>query len=202
MTWSLVWVVAAGMTALAMQAVPGPALTGAPLVASLRSGGLVLVMRHASAPREAPSPKAAHADNPTRERQLDIDGERGATALGEAVRALRIPIAAVRSSPTYRARQTVQFARLAPMTVVEALGDGGQSMAGVTQAQAEWLRDEAAMTPPAGNVLLVTHAPNLTRAFPEWGATVADGEIVVLRQGVVVGRIPIAQWPALQRAAP
>ena len=100
------------------------------LVKALQSGGYVLVMRHASSPREAPSKEVANADNTKLERQLDEAGRRGATTMGEAIRALRIPIGMVLSSPTYRAMETVRLARLASPTTVTELGDGGQSMQG------------------------------------------------------------------------
>jgi hypothetical protein len=46
-------------------------------------------------------------------------------------------------------------------------------MRGVTDAQATWLR-ERVMQPPAGtNTIIVTHMPNISRAFPAWG-TVED----------------------------
>ena len=48
------------------------------LIASLRQGGYVLVMRHASSPREAPDRRTAHADNTNLERQLDAAGRAGA----------------------------------------------------------------------------------------------------------------------------
>jgi hypothetical protein len=70
------------------------------LIGRLRQGGYVLVMRHASSPREAPSKEVANADNTKLERQLDEAGRRNATAMGEAIRALRIPIGIVLTSPT------------------------------------------------------------------------------------------------------
>jgi broad specificity phosphatase PhoE len=80
-------------------------------------GGYVLVMRHASSPREAPSKDIANADNTKLERQLDDSGRKGATLMGEAIRALRIPIGIVLTSPTYRAMETVRLARLDSPTV-------------------------------------------------------------------------------------
>ncbi len=56
-------------------------------------------------------------------RQLDEAGRRGAAAMGEAIRALRIPIGAVLTSPTYRALETVKHAGVGAPTVVEELGD-------------------------------------------------------------------------------
>jgi phosphohistidine phosphatase SixA len=59
-------------------------------VKPLQGGRYVLVMRHASSSRQAPSKEVANADNTKLERQLDEAGRRGATAMGEAIRALRI----------------------------------------------------------------------------------------------------------------
>jgi phosphohistidine phosphatase SixA len=177
--------------------------TPSALVPLLRLGGYVLLMRHASSPRELPDERSANIDNVTFERQLDEAGRAAAATFGKALRELKIPIAAVLTSPTYRARETVVHAGLANLAVADQLGDNGQSMGGVTSKQAEWLRRKAAEEPRGGNVLLVTHTPNLERAFPEWGASVAEGEIVVMdpdgRGGsAVVGRIKIQDWPALR----
>jgi len=135
------------------------------LMSRLRQGGYVLVMRHASSPREAPSKDVANADNTTLERQLDEAGRRGATTMGEAIRALRIPIGIVLTSPTYRAMETVKLARFNSSTTVNELGDGGQSMQGITEEQATWLRTRVTETPRSGNTILVTHQPNLSRAL-------------------------------------
>jgi phosphohistidine phosphatase SixA len=173
------------------------------LVTALRTGGYVLVMRHASSPPGPPSKEVANADNAKLERQLDETGRKDATAMGEAIRALRIPIGTVLTSPTYRARETVRLARLDSPTTVNELGDGGQSMQGITDAQAGWLRTRVTEVPRSGNTVLVTHQPNLSRAFPGWGSTVADGETVVIRPDAkggfsVVGRIKIDEWAKMR----
>ena len=71
------------------------------IVKTLRQGGHVLVMRHASSPRETPSDGIASPDNPKLERQLDEMGRRGATEMGEAITRL-LPRGADRAS---RSRQ-------------------------------------------------------------------------------------------------
>jgi phosphohistidine phosphatase SixA len=172
------------------------------LVKSLRQGGYVLVMRHASSPRQVPDKATANADNLKLERQLDDAGRAGATALGKALRQLKIPIGTVLSSPTYRALETVRLAQLVnPQSAVE-LGDGGQSMQGVTNEQGAWLREQVTHFPSGTNTILVTHMPNISRAFPDWGA-VADGEVVVVgpdsKGGIrPVGRLKIEEWPSLR----
>jgi len=181
------------------------ALSGPELAAALQRGGYVLVMRHASSPREVPTQQTANPDNTKLERQLDEAGRAGATAMGDAMRTLKIPLGEVLTSPTYRALETVRFARLPQATPVTELGDGGQSMQAVAEAQAAWLRARVAQPPRSGNTILVTHSPNLARAFPDWGTGVADGETVVLRPDgkggtTVVGRIKIDDWPRLSVA--
>lgn len=183
------------------------ASAGSALTATLVEGGFVIVMRHASSPRTPPTADTAKPENTALERQLDAAGEAGSTAMGDALRALKIPIGEVLSSPTFRARETVRAARLPNVDVIDALGDNGQSMQGVTEAQAAWLRARVAQTPRSGNTLIVTHQPNLARAFPAWGGTVADGECVVLkpdgRNGVeLMGRIGIEDWPRTKAPAP
>ena len=174
----------------------------ADLIGALRQGGYVLVMRHASSPREVPTAETANSDNAKRERQLDEAGRTGATAMGQALRALKIPVGEVFTSPTYRARETVAYAQLANQTAVAELGDGGQSMQGVAEVDAAWLRAKAAQASVRGNTLLVTHMPNLSRAFPAWGA-VADGETVVVRPDgkggtTLIGRVKIEEWSQLR----
>lgn len=187
-----------GLTATAGQT-PSPD----ELLHLLRQGGYVLVMRHASSPREAPTKEQANPDNPNLERQLDDAGRRGASEMGEALRRLQIPIGDVLTSPTYRAMETVRYARFDRPTPVSELGDGGQSMQGVSEAQALWLRRRASEPPRSGNTIIVTHQPNLSRAFPDWGGSLADGETAVLRSdgrgGVaVIGRMLIGEWPRLR----
>ena len=196
-----VWVcVSVFMSTVAMA---GQTPSAEELIGRLREGGYVLVMRHASSPREVPSKEVANADNTKLERQLDEAGRRGATMMGEAIRALRIPIGVVLTSPTYRAMETVRLARFDSSTTVNELGDGGQSMQGITEAQAAWLRTRVTETPRVGNTILVTHQPNLSRAFPDWGASVADGGTVILRPDgkggiALIGRIPIEAWSRLR----
>lgn len=118
----------------------GQALSGEALIRALQHGGYVIVMRHASSPREAPSQQNTDPNNVNGERQLDQAGCAGAIAMGKALRKLKIPIGEVCTSPTYRARETAQLAQLSnPRTIIE-LGDGGRSMQSITENQASLWR--------------------------------------------------------------
>src|SRR5262245_39583647 len=110
------------------------------LAAALVKGGHVLVMRHASSPREAPDKSIANTDNVTLERQLDATGRATAAAMGKALRDLTIPIGQVLSSPTYRALETARLMQLPKPESITELGDGGQSMQAANNPQTAWLK--------------------------------------------------------------
>jgi hypothetical protein len=99
--------------------------------------------------------------------------------------------------------ETVRLARLANPRVQAELGDGGQSMSGVTEAASAWLRKQALELPGRTNTLLVTHLPNMAAAFPRETSDLADGETLVFGPdgkggSTLVARIKIEHWPTMQ----
>jgi phosphohistidine phosphatase SixA len=178
-------------------------LSGEALVKALRQGGYVIVMRHASSPREVPDKQTANPDNTKRERQLDEVGRTTSAAMGKALRDLKIPIGEVFTSPTYRALETLRLAQVSNSKPTPELGDNGQSMAGGTEAQAAWLQKIVTQFPSGTNTLVVTHFPNMTRAFPQQAAGVEDGEALIFgpdgKGGAkVVARVKIEDWPKMK----
>jgi len=187
-----------GGTALAQD------LHGEALVKALQKGGYILVMRHASSPREAPDKRTANPDNSKPERQLDEGGRNTAIAMGKALHDLRIPIGSVLSSPTYRALETVRLAQFGAPQIFAELGDNGQSMQGGTAAQGAWLQKQVAQFPTGSNTIVVTHLPNITSAFPQLASGLEDGEALVFGpdgkgQAILVTRVKIEEWPAMRR---
>jgi phosphohistidine phosphatase SixA len=178
-------------------------LQGDALVKALRQGGYVIVMRHASSPREIPDKQTANPDNTKPERQLDAEGRATAAAMGKALRDLKIPIGEVLSSPTYRALETVKYAQLGSARTYAELGDNGQSMQGGTEAQAVWLRQKVKQFPKGTNTIIVSHAPNLTGAFPEAARGVEDGEALIFGPdgkggATLVARVKIGEWAKMK----
>jgi len=177
-------------------------LSGEALVKALRKGGYVIVMRHTSSPRDVPTKQVANADNVKPERQLDEEGRSTATAMGKALRELKIPIGEVLSSPTYRALETVKYAQFGSPKTYAELGDNGQSMQGGTAAQAAWLQKRVTQFATGTNTLLVTHFPNLNGAFPQFASGVADGESLIFGPdgkggATLVARVKIEEWSAM-----
>ena len=188
----------------AMPAFSDP-LSAQNLLAALRAGGNVILMRHASSPRQPPDSTIAEPDNPQLERQLDESGRVSAQDLGNALRHLRIPVGQVFSSPTYRALETIKLAHMgAPITFPE-LGDSGRSMtADDTGTRGAWLRAKAAAAPTRGtNTVIVTHYPNIVEAYPQDATGLADGEALILRPdqrggAQLIARLKIGEWSSLE----
>ena len=184
-------------------AVAGQTLSGGALLAALRQGGFVIVMRHASSPQQPPDREHASPTNVNAERQLDEVGRATATSMGRAFMDLRIPVGVVFSSPTYRARETARLAQWSNVVPSPELGDNGQGMARVVpEDQTAWLRRRVTQRPTGTNTILITHLPNISRAFPESSAGLADGEALIFSPdgkggATVVARIKIEEWPKL-----
>jgi phosphohistidine phosphatase SixA len=189
------------LLALAMPASADAGLSGAPLLKALRHGGLVIVMRHTSSPREVPDREHADPENITPERQLDATGRETATAMGKALRDLKIPVTQVFVSPAYRAQQTVRLAQLTATTRSE-LAQPGSGMQAADDTQTRWLQQQAKLLPKTGNTLLVTHFPNISAAFPAESTDLADGEALVFGSdgkggSTLLARIKIEDWSKL-----
>ena len=173
------------------------------LLQALRQGGYVIVMRHASSPREAPSKQIADPDNIHLERQLDEIGRKTSTRMGQGLRDLKIPVGQVLSSPTYRALETARLAQFPDPHTFPELGDGGQSMQVATKAQTAWLQKRVTEFPTRTNTIIITHLPNIAAAFPHWSSGLADGEALVLgpdgKGGAkLVARVKIEAWPQMR----
>ena len=203
---ALICALAAAAAILIPSGAWGQSLSGGELVAALRQGGYVLVMRHANSPQTRPDATVATQGNTRLERQLNENGHKTAQAMGEALKALRIPVGEVLSSPTFRTRETVQDAALGTAKTFNEIGDGSQGYElSSFEDGARFMRARAAEIPRAGtNTFIVTHLPNIEYAFGDTTSDVAEGEALVVRpdgtHGTPVGRIKIEDWPHL--AAP
>ena len=170
----------------------------ADLVAGLQAGGKVILMRHASSPRELPDADSASQGNTYLERQLDAQGREDAIRLGEALRRLDIAIDQVGSSPAFRAMETVEYAGFENVHTYPQLSN--ESMRTTSQAKSQWLRIRVSIPAVNGNLLLITHGPNISDAFPDVGRT-SEGEALIFDPKVSktepVGRIAISEWSDL-----
>lgn len=170
----------------------GPAAADDPAAAwaALRAGGVVALLRHASAPGTGDPPQF-RLDDCSTQRNLSAGGRAEARALGERLRAERVPVVQVLSSQWCRCLETARLLDAGPVEPFAPLNsffarrqDGA--------AQTEAVRASIAGAPAEGVVIMVTHQVNitaLTGVFPQ------SGELLVLRPAgtappEVIGIIP------------
>ena len=175
------------------------------LVEALRGGGYNLYFRHTATGWSRHDQVREAGDwtscDPSRMRQLSRDGENSARAIGEAMRALGIPVGKVLSSPYCR---TVQTARLMDLGSVETTTDvmnlrvaeyfGGRK-AIIAAARARLA------TPPATgtNTVIVAHGNVAREATPVYPG---EGEGVAFKPDGMggfryVGRLTPSDWARL-----
>ena len=176
---------------------PGHALEGAALVRALRGGGYTLYFRHTATDfSQHDRAMTGYAECAT-QRNLSDAGRAQARAIGEAIRALGLPVGEVIASPFCRTMETgrLMFGRAEPSTVVR--GDEGTSPANADYARLVAL---LAAPPAPGTLRMITSHGNPFRAVagpPHLG----EGEAAVLKPAgasfVVVARIRPGDWAGL-----
>jgi phosphohistidine phosphatase SixA len=169
--------------------VAGAAQADEALWARLRDGGLVVMVRHATAPGVGDPPGFRLGECAT-QRNLSDAGRAEARRIGEAFRRERVPVAEVRSSEWCRCRETAElaFGRYTPWPPINSFF----ADRGTAAVQTEAVHALAARTGPRGNTVLVTHQVNITAAT---GVYPQPGEMVVLQPAgdrlEVVGRLTV-----------
>jgi len=161
----------------------------APLLAALREGRAVALMRHAAAPGTG-DPASFRLGDCATQRNLSEEGRAQARATGARLRAAGITRARVYSSQWCRCLETAGLLGLGDVTELTALNSFfGDRARGPQQsaALADFLRDR----PPGAPLILVTHQVNITALT---NGFVRSGEIVLValplgEQPEVLGRI-------------
>jgi phosphohistidine phosphatase SixA len=169
-------------------------LVGGELVAALRDGGHALYLRHTETPEDGTDLPGSLGDR-SRQWALNDAGWADARALGEAVRALDVPVGDVRASPYCRTVETAELAFGRAVTEDGLRTPAPDTRGRTTQA----LRELLSTVPDEGeNTVLVGHLTNLrllSTASPDEGGTVVfrpDGEGFLL-----VGSVPPQGWQEL-----
>jgi phosphohistidine phosphatase SixA len=155
------------------------ALEGPPLVARLRQGDLVLLIRHASTEAGLGDPPGHRLGDCSTQRNLSDAGRAEARRLGDWLRSEHIPIAKAYTSPWCRCRETAQLAfglaeDWAPLgSFFDAPDREAEAIATVRRRIGTYT-----FRKPGGNVAMVTHNVNIAGLTK---LSVATGEVVVVR---------------------
>ena len=162
----------------------------AALAKALKQGGVVLVMRHAKT--ENTTDRVETIGDCTTQRNLSEEGREQARRIGRDVKALGVPVDKVLASPLCRAKDTADLA-FGHSTARMALLSAGEE---ATPADDRRIRKLRAMSSaPAGSAtVLVTHTGNIGGAFD---LSVEEGEVVVVRDGKVLGTVKPDDWKRL-----
>lgn len=138
------------------------------VLGELRNGGLVIYFRHGSTDLAGASDEAADMTKCETQRNLSTEGREQATQIGEAFRALEIPVGTVTTSPFCRAKDTgkLAFGRFTVNNdLYYAIGTSADETARIAQSLRRMLS-----TPPAKstNAVIVSHTANLREAAGIW----------------------------------
>ncbi len=170
------------------------------LVHELRHGDLVLFLRHAKTDHSQIDSDRHSLDNCETQRNLNDEGRVQARSIGEAIRALEIPIGRVLASPYCRCRETARLA-FGSGEINEHLRFGVGADAEETTSLALELRRMLSTPPDAGtNTVLISHTANLKEATGIWPKP--EGSLYVFRPNgsdgfEYLGRIAPDAWGSL-----
>src|SRR6266568_3442214 len=121
MTRTLVPLIVLAATAVAT----GQSASPEKLLPELRKGGYILFIRHPKTNPDQADTDPLHLDNIQAQRQLSDDGRKQAKVLGEAFRALKLPIDKVISSKFYRAQEAAKLLDIGEVTASVDITEGG-----------------------------------------------------------------------------
>jgi phosphohistidine phosphatase SixA len=159
---------------------------------ALQQGGHVILIRHATTVPGTGDPPGYRLEDCASQRNLSDVGRAEAKKLGEAFRANKVPVGAVKSSLWCRCLDTarIAFGRVEAWAPLNSFFDNP----GMSQPATAAVRQHLAnLKPGKDNLVLVTHQVNisaLTSVYP------AMGELVVLKlkpgaEPTLVGRLSL-----------
>ena len=177
---------------LAACALAWPAHADEALWSLLKSGGQVVLMRHAVTTPGVGDPDGMVLNDCSTQRNLTDEGRAHARRVGETVRARGVVVTQVLSSPWCRCLDTARLAFGSNPEVSTALSNlFGQS--DPKGQQIERLRELVSRRPVLGNTVLVTHGSTIQAVS---GISPGTGEMIVIApQGggrfTVAGRLDV-----------
>jgi phosphohistidine phosphatase SixA len=171
------------------------------VVPALQKGGYVLFIRHPKTNQDQADTDPLHIDNVKAQRQLSDEGRKQVKDLGEAFRALKIPVATVLASKFWRAQEAATLLAVGKVEASLDLSEGGLVVSpNENQRRAQALRKLLGTAPPPGkNLVIVSHKPNLQDAAGKDLGDVAEAEVVIFQplgesKSKVMARVPAAVW--------
>ena len=196
------WLVAAVVIAVTTSAAPAAELEGRALVDALRAGGYNIYFRHAATDWGQDDRVRTAGDwtscDPAKMRQLSKAGRAAARRVGDAIRALGIPVAKVLSSEYCRGSETAELMDLGPVTKTrDVMNLRVADYVGGPEAVIRRAQRLLAQPPPEGTNLVIVGHGNLMLAATGAYAGEGGSGIYAPRAGggfEMVARLSAEDW--------
>jgi phosphohistidine phosphatase SixA len=172
-------------------------------VEALRAGGHVIVFRHGATHQDQADTDPLNLKNVDKQRHLNDNGRALAKSIGNSIRQLKIPVARVYTSMFQRAVDTGTLLGFGDVTATADVSEGGLVVTPIeNERRAVALRKLAGTVPPAGgNVIIVSHKPNILDAFGKDWFDIREGEASIFRPDgggyKLVARVRADEWSKL-----
>ena len=191
--------------AIAINVSPARAETAPPeWIGALRAGGHVIVFRHGATYQDQADTDPLNLKNVDKQRHLNDSGRALAKSIGESMRNLKIPVAGVVTSTFQRAVDTGVLLGFGEVTTTADVAEGGLVVTPIeNNRRTAALRKLAGTAPPAGgNIIIISHKPNMMDAFGKDWFDVREGEASIFRPDGSGGyrlivRVQADQWSKL-----
>ena len=178
------------------------ALGGDGLLAQLRDGGAIIVIRHAATDRSEPDDAQVDLDDCSTQRNLTDEGRADARTIGEAFRELRIPVGTIWASPYCRTWETAELAFGRAQVI-----DGLERLYPVPDEAAErrinrLIREQA---PAPGDPNMVISGHGVYPSVLQPAVTLDEGEAAIYAvRGdgfALLGQVAPEEWAGLDSSA-
>lgn len=147
-------------------------------ISALRSGGYVLVFRHAATDWRQGDSDPSNLDACANQRNLDARGRDQAAAIGAGVRALQIPVGKVETSEYCRCIETAKIAFGHGTPHIDLTSVNGTDPAEAMRRVIALRQKIAAAPNPGSNTVLVSHMALIHEAT---GVSLEEGEAAVFK---------------------
>jgi broad specificity phosphatase PhoE len=174
---------------------------------ALRTGGLVIVLRHGATFADKADTDPLNFDNIAAQRNLNDKGKMLAKQFGDSLRQVGVSVGKVYTSKYNRGYETAVLAGFRDIEKTADLTEGGLVVSpNENNRRAEAFRALLATPPQAGtNTILVTHYPNIIAALGKDWFDVKEGEASIFRPEngsyKLLARIQMDEWPRIAAAA-
>jgi broad specificity phosphatase PhoE len=150
---------------------------------ALRTGGLVIVLRHGATFADKADTDPLNFDNIAAQRNLNDKGKMLAKQFGDSLHQVGVPVGKVYTSKYNRGYETAVLAGFRDIEKTADLTEGGLVVSpNENNRRAEAFRALLATPPQAGtNTILVTHYPNIIAALGKDWFDVKEGEASIFR---------------------